>query len=337
MRYGPLISNRRVLLFGVASALLLLTLVTIQVALAGPSGSPSATTVGTLPPTNTPIPVPTQPPPAPPAIPTPTLTPAPTSTPIPPADATETPTPLPTAPEPDPAPPVTEAYTWFELTAFEVPVFEPEPEATAEPAPEATAEPAPEATAIPSVALKVPARSMNIGGQPASGQITVKPVKASEVADVSSSTIPDKPTLQFTGRSVEIDVFGLTATSGDASDITGDVRFNPPLEIGFDITDEEWEANEGIAGSYEVRYFSVQENRWVALAGEVDPFPPRRVTAKTTHLTSFALFVASAPVPEAPDGGDYSLGIGGAGLIGLFGATLIIVGFYVRRKAAARI
>ena len=44
-----------------------------------------------------------------------------------------------------------------------------------------------------------------------------------------------------------------------------------------------------------------------------------------------------APVPEAPDGGDYSLGIGGAGLIGLFGATLIIVGFYVRRKAAARI
>ena len=75
----------------------------------------------------------------------------------------------------------------------------------------------------------------------------------------------------------------------------------------------------------------------MALAGEVDPFPPRRVTAKTTHLTSFGLFVAPAPVPEAPDGGDYSLGIGGAGLIGLFGATLMIVGFYVRRKAAARI
>ena len=323
MRYGPLISNRRVLLFGVASALLLLTLATVQVALAGPSGSSSGQTVGTLPPTNTPIPVATQAPPAPPAIPAPTVTPIPTSTPIPSADATETPTPLPTAPEPDPAPPVTEAYSWFELTAFEVPVFEPEPE--------------PEATEIPNVGLKVPARSMNVGGQPASGQITVKPVKASEVADVSSATLPDKPTLQFTGRSVEIDVYGLTATSGDASDITGDVRFNPPLEIGFDITDEEWEANDGIAGSYEVRFFSAQENRWVALAGEVDPFPPRRVTAKTTHLTSFGLFVAPAPVPEAPDGGDYSLGIGGAGLIGLFGATLMIVGFYVRRKAAARI
>jgi hypothetical protein len=178
---------------------------------------------------------------------------------------------------------------------------------------------------------------MNVGGQPASGQITVKPVKSSEVADVSSATIPDRPTLQFTGRSVEINVFGETATSGGASDITDSVRFNPPLEIGFDITDEEWESNDGIAGTYEVRYFSVQENRWVALAGVVDPFPPRRVTAKTTHLTSFGLFFEPAPVLGPPDGGDYSLGNGGAGLIGLFGATLIIVGFYVRRKAAARI
>jgi hypothetical protein len=179
---------------------------------------------------------------------------------------------------------------------------------------------------------------MNVNGQPASGQITVKPVKSSDVAEVSADTVPDRPTLQFAGRSVEINVFGQTAVSGGASDITDSVRFNPPLEIGFDITDEEWETNGGFAGTYEVRFFSVQYNRWVPLAGEVDPFPPRRVTAKVTHLTSFGLFFEPAEqAPGAPDGGDYSLGIGGAGLIGLFGATLIIVGFYVRRKAVARI
>jgi hypothetical protein len=254
-------------------------------------------------------------------------------------------------PEPEPAPPVTESYNWYEPTEIEVPVFEPEPTATpvanptVTPIPPAgaTATPEPTATAIPTPApkvdLKLPARSMNVGGQPASGQITVKPVRSSEVPEVGSDTVPDNPTLQFAGRSVEISVYGGTGASAGASDITDDVRFNPPLEIGFDITEEEWDANGGMAGKYEVRFYRTSQGTWINLEGTVDPFStPKRVVAYVSHLTIFGLFFEpSEQAPGAPDGGDYSLGMGGAGLIGLFGATLIIVGFYVRRKANARI
>ncbi len=356
MRNGPFVSNKRLVVFGVVSALLLLTLATVQVALAGPSEAPNGSTVGTLPtavPTNTPLPIPTSPPPPPPVLPDPTETPIPTATPVPPADATSTPVPTATPegfiPAPDVAPPVTEAYDWFEPTEIDVPIFEPEPTATAVANPTATpvppvgatATPIPTPTAIPTrapkVALKVPARSMNVDGHPASGQITVKPVAASDLADTSSNSTPDNPALTFAGRSIEINVYGRTAIS-DADDITDDVGFNPPLEIGFDITDAEWDANGGMAGTYEVRFFSPSEGIWKVLDGTVDPFPPRRVTAYVAHLTSFGLFFEPAEqAPGAPDGGDYSIGIGGAGLIGLFGATLVIVGFYVRRKANARI
>ena len=338
MRNGPLASNTRVLVFALASALLLMTLVTAQVALAGPSTGvggqtgtngtvPTATATSTsvdtptpAPPTNTPLPRP----------PLPTVTPGPPDG-IPPGPPDATPV-------PPVAPPVTAAYDWLTVTVIDVPVFEPEPTATPAPDgtttsvldPDATATPTPEPA--PKVALKVPARSMNVGGQPASGQITVRPVKANEAAEVSADTLPDRPRLTFAGRSVEINVYGQTATSGPA-DITDRVRFNPPLEIGFDITQEEWDAAGGDITAFEVRFFSVQENRWIVLAGTVDPFPPRRVTAIVTHLTSFGLFIEPAEEGAgAPDGGDYSLGMGGAGMIAFFGVTLIILGFYVRRR-----
>ena len=351
MGNGPLVANRRVLVFGLASALLLMIFVTAQVAFASPSAGPlgehgTASTISHTPTpeaTDTPVPAPT---PmatvAPPPVPIATPTPEPTSTPVPG-----------TTPEPDVAPPVTQAYNYEEEAVFEIPVFEPEPtaipEPTATPNPDATATPTPEpgatatptpaptatATPQPKVALKIPAKSMKLNGQPATGQITVKPMKASEAAAVTVATVPDRPGLSFAGRSVEINVFGGSGTSGAAADITDDVTFNPPLEIGFDITEQEWQDAGGDIHAFEVRFYSTRDERWVKLSGIVDVFStPKRVTARVTHLTRFALFYERAEQGAgAPDGGDYTLGMGGAGFMALFGATLLITGFYVRRRA----
>lgn len=303
-------TRKRVLIFGSLSVLMILFLMTVQVAIAGPSAAPDAqsTVPSTLP---TPTPEPTTPPVPPPAP--PPLPPAELPTPLPDA---ATPTPVPGAvPSGKPlAPPKTESYNWTEPTSFEAPVFEEEED------PPPGGDPAPPA---PKVAVTVPAKSMSVDGAPASGLFTLTPVEAPAPTE---ENLPDRPTLSFSGRSIEISVFGATG------DISSDVRFNPPLEIGFDITDEEWEDAAGDITRFQVDYYSVTEGRWIQLSTTVDPFPPRRATGFTTHLTTFGLFVDSESTLPAPDGGDISLSTTVLALMGLFGLLLVGSGaLYLRR------
>ena len=357
MRNRSMAPKARVVIFGIMSLLLLLSLTTAQIALAGPSAAPDGQTVGTTgtvptpePQPTTPPAAPTVPPPPPPAVatatatsvpvPTPTLAPGvtPTATPVP----TAVPTRVPGAPPPS-APPVTTAYDWFTEAEITVPIFEAPPAApTATPAAtplpgQPTSTPAPTAvpaTPQPKVALKVPARSMSVGGQPASGQITVKPVAASSVPTTDSGTLPDRPTLVFGGRSVEVDVFGLTAGTS-AADITSEVRFNPPLTITFDITEAEWEAANGDTSKFEVRFFSTSENRWISLPGDVNPFVPRSVSATVTHLTTFGVFIETATeVAPAPEGGDFTLGGAWLAMASALGLAFVASGLYLRRRSS---
>ena len=185
------------------------------------------------------------------------------------------------------------------------------------------------------VAVFVPARSMSVGGQPASGHIIVQSLGADEAAPVGADAVPDRPTLQFSGRSAQISVYGHTAST-EAGDITKSARFSTPLQITLGITDEVWEAAGGDITNFEVRYYGDQ-GRWVGVPGEVDPFSPRSVTVGVGHLTTFGLFYEEPDPIAPPDGGDISLGMTSAGIAALFGLALVAAGFYVRRRATARL
>ena len=182
------------------------------------------------------------------------------------------------------------------------------------------------------VQVFVPARSMTVGGNPASGHLIVKPLATDQGAAVNPDAVPDRPTLLFSGQSAQITVYGHTGTT-EPGDITAQAQFSTPLQITLGISDEVWDAAGADIGNFEVRYYSDQ-GRWVGLSGVVNPFSPRGVTVSVSHLTTFGLFYEEPEVVVGPiDGGDISLGMSSVGLAALFGLTLVAAGFYVRRRA----
>ncbi|MBI4236212.1 MAG: hypothetical protein HY688_02495 [Chloroflexi bacterium] len=141
---------------------------------------------------------------------------------------------------------------------------------------------------------------------------------------------------------MQITVFGQTSAT-QAQDVTSVVRFNPPLEIAFDITEAEWQAAGGDVSKFQVRFYSVQLGRWVQLSTEVDPFPPRRARASVNHLTTIGLFVekpapqpAATPTPKPIAGGDITVSTGALALLGLLGLMLIATGAYYLRGGRQR-
>jgi hypothetical protein len=273
MQRNPLVARKKALIFGVASGLLLLSLTTAQIALAGPSAGPSAQ--------SSTIPTPAPTPPPPPAL--------------PPATANET----------------TVSYNWADQTTTDVPLSDEE--------------------GAPQAQIVIPAKSMTAGGLPASGNITIQPVDAAVVPTIDSETVPDLPTVTFLGRSVQISVNGATAESGAPADITSQIRFNPPMVISFEITQEEWE-NAGMnPAAFQVRFYSTQFNQWFEVPTTVDPFSlPIKVQANVSHLTTFALF--EVPIAPVPDGGDLSLGTGILFVMAALGVVLLGTGaVYIRR------
>ncbi len=223
-------------------------------------------------------------------------------------DGTDIPvTPLPPGVTPaiEPGEAVSAPYTWFESTVV---------------------------NAGTDASLFVPARAMTVGGEPASGHFIVRPLAADQAPPAGPENVPDRPTLVFSGRSVEVEAYGHTAVS-EPGYITDQARFTSSPAITLGITDEEWEAAAGDITYFEVRYYDDGPQRWVKLPGAVDPFSPRSITATVPRLATFGLFLEQV---EPLDGGDVMLGTNGIALAGLFGLALVAVGFYVRRRATSR-
>lgn len=267
------LARRKVLTLGLASGLLVLSLATAQIAMAGPSAGPTAQTST--------IPTPGPTPPPPPPIPTP------------PAGSDTT----------------TVSYSWAAPLSQDIPLSDD--------------------AGAPGANISLPARAMSVDGLPASGNISVEPLDT--IPDVNSETLPDNPTATFLGRSVTINVTGANANMAGAEDVTSRVRFNPPLVLSFDITQEEWEAAGQNPDAFQIRFFSTTLNKWISIPTTVDPFnTPIRARGTTSHLTTFALF--DAPPAPAPDGGDFSFGAGILAVMALMGVALVGSGAYYLRR-----
>ncbi len=92
-------------------------------------------------------------------------------------------------------------------------------------------------------------------------------------------------------------------------------------------------AASGDVSKFDVRFYDEGAERWISLAGEVDPFSRlRRVTARVTHLSLYGVFVEVQP-PGAPDGGDAARGAWVPAAMSMLGTAMIVFGLFVRRRA----
>jgi uncharacterized repeat protein (TIGR01451 family) len=272
-----------------------------------PNLPPTPTPVPTPTPTATPTPLPTpalvpSPAPSPTATQTATPSPTPTRTPLPTPTLTPTPIPAPTF-EPVVAPPQIIHYNGSADVQAQVPLLQlpsptPSQSSTGPGAPTSpTPIPVPD---LPQVTLHVPAGSMTIDGASVPAEIIAIPVPPEDVPIVAGDTIPDAPALVFSGRALKLNVMQAQ------KDVTGRVRFDPPLELSFDITDQEWQEAGADPSKFQIRFFDVQSGRWIPLDTTVSELPPRQAHASVSHFTEFGLFLqptqATPASPPTSDG-----------------------------------
>ena len=131
----------------------------------------------------------------------------------------------------------------------------------------------------------------------------------------------------YLGRAV------LVSVDLDFTDDYDPVRFNPPMVLNLELTEEEWAQADGDPNAFVVRAWEPNKGVWLTLDTSTDPFESV-VAANVTRPGHFALFLES-PAP-AVQGGDVALGSMALLFVVMGGLALIIVGATIARGASLR-